>query len=214
MRGIRLGAWSVRELQTPLGPLAVGLEETTYLTVVCPLFTLPDFLVAFASSTAIALRDLGVASRDAGAEATAIVTGARFAKNDNRSLLGSVNDVAFHVAFQRSLIRLGPVRLVARVPKHQRGRIDLLAKMIGHRRPCGSASDRTSRTAVVPKCSQVSGTGQFGVTLTEGEVRPVSMSGSVTKCLVARSARAAARRTTRTERDLPECFFTRGESRE
>ena len=114
VRGIRLGAWSVRELQTPLGLLAVGLEETTYLTVVCPLFTLPDFLVTFASSTAIALRDLGVARRDADTEATAIVSGARFAKNDNRSLLGSVNDVAFHV-----LVRLeGERRLTADVLKN------------------------------------------------------------------------------------------------
>jgi Domain of unknown function (DUF6933) len=111
IRGTRLGAWCVRELQTPSGPLAVALEETTYLTVVCPLLTLPDFLIAFASSTAVALQDLGVASRDAAPEAAAIVSGARFAKNDNRSLLGSVNDVAFHV-----LVRLeGERRLTADV---------------------------------------------------------------------------------------------------
>ena len=111
IRRTRLGAWSVRDLQTPSGPLTVGLEETTYLTVVCPLFTLPDFLVAFANSTAIALRDLGISSREADTEATAIVEGARFAKNDNRSLIGSLNDVAFHV-----LVRLeGERRLTAAV---------------------------------------------------------------------------------------------------
>lgn len=93
----RLGAWSVRELNTPLGVLAVGLEETTYLTIVCPLVTLPDFLLIFAGATATALRDIGIGDRDADSEATALIRGARFVKNDNRSLLGSVNDVAFHV---------------------------------------------------------------------------------------------------------------------
>ena len=76
-RGTRLGAWSVPELHTPSGRLALGLDETTHHTVVCPFFTLPDFLVAFASSTAIALRDLGVSSREADSEATAISLKAR-----------------------------------------------------------------------------------------------------------------------------------------
>lgn len=39
---------------------------------------------------------LGVADRVVDAEARAIVEKTRFARNDNRSLLGSVNDVGFH----------------------------------------------------------------------------------------------------------------------
>jgi len=97
-RGTRLGAWSIRELPTRVGLLAVGLEESTYLTVVCPVLTLPEFLLVFAASVETALTDLSVPTRESEIEAHAIVRAARFAKNNSRSLLGSVNDVAFHVS--------------------------------------------------------------------------------------------------------------------
>jgi len=96
----RLASWSVRELPTAAGFVAVALEETTYLTVIFPLLALPDFLPAFGASAETALTDLGVSARKAAAEARAIVAAARFAKNDNRSLLGSVNDVAFHASIR------------------------------------------------------------------------------------------------------------------
>ena len=76
----------------------VGLEETTYLTVVCPLAAEPEFIGAFAAAVEAALQDLGVPDETAEIEARAIVEDARFAKNDNRSLLGSVKDVAFHTS--------------------------------------------------------------------------------------------------------------------
>jgi hypothetical protein len=98
IKGTRLGAWSMRELPTRAGLLAVGLEETTYLTVVCPLLGLPEFLLVFAASLEAVLTDLGVRPPVSEAEAHAIVRGAHFAKNDSRSLLGSVNDVAFHLS--------------------------------------------------------------------------------------------------------------------
>jgi hypothetical protein len=98
IRGTRLGAWSIRELPTRVGLLAVALEESTYLTVVCPILTLPEFLLVFAASVETALTDLSVPTRESEIEAHAIVRAARFAKNNSRSLLGSVNDVAFHVS--------------------------------------------------------------------------------------------------------------------
>ena len=66
------------------------------MTVVCPLLELPDFLRSFAASVATALAALQIPDAVCEGEAWAIIEGARFAKNDNRSLLGSLNDVAFH----------------------------------------------------------------------------------------------------------------------
>jgi hypothetical protein len=93
----KLRVWSARQLYTPAGSFVVGLEETTYLTVVCPLLRLPDFHRVFAASVATALSALPVPRDLCEAEAWAIIDGTCFAKNDNRSLLGSLNDVAFHV---------------------------------------------------------------------------------------------------------------------
>jgi hypothetical protein len=93
----RLHAWSARELVTRGTGLVVGIEETTYLSVVCPLIQMPDFPRAFAASVAAALEAIGVARTICERKAWALIDGARFAKNDNRSLLGSLNGVAFHV---------------------------------------------------------------------------------------------------------------------
>jgi hypothetical protein len=45
---------------------------------------------------ATALEGLGIPAGIVDSETAAIVEGTSFARNDNRSLLGSVNDVAFH----------------------------------------------------------------------------------------------------------------------
>jgi hypothetical protein len=100
-RTCRLQAWSARELITPIGPVVVALEETTYLTLVFPLVNLPDFTEALAEALAAQLGALGVSHEAIANETAAILNRSRFARNDNRSLLGSVNDVAFH-----TLVRL------------------------------------------------------------------------------------------------------------
>jgi uncharacterized protein DUF6933 len=96
----RLRAWAANWIETPVGDFVVGLEETTYLTVVCPLLRLPDFYRAFAASFATQLEVLGVAHEVVEAEVRAFIDHPRPAKNDNRRLLGSLNDVAFN-AFVR-----------------------------------------------------------------------------------------------------------------
>jgi len=98
IRGTKLGAWSARELPTRVGHLVVGVEEHTYLTVLCPLLPQPEFIHAFAASVEAAFGALGLPVRIAQRETQAIVKEGVFAKNDNRSLLGSVNDVAFHAS--------------------------------------------------------------------------------------------------------------------
>ena len=96
----RLAAWSARDVPTAAGRVVVALEESTYLTVVCPLVQLPGFVAVFAASVGTALEDLGIPADLIQSEVLAIVEGASFARNDNRSLLGSVNDVAFHADVQ------------------------------------------------------------------------------------------------------------------
>jgi hypothetical protein len=49
----KLRAWSLREFSTSAGYLVVGLEETTYLTVVCPILALPDFILSFAARSQV-----------------------------------------------------------------------------------------------------------------------------------------------------------------
>jgi hypothetical protein len=56
----RLAAWSARDVPTAAGRVVVALEESTYLTIVCPLLRLPDFVAAFATSVGAALEDLGI----------------------------------------------------------------------------------------------------------------------------------------------------------
>src|SRR5215212_8842261 len=58
--GVKLRAWSARELLTRSGPLLIGVEEITYLTIGCPLLPLPQFLRSFAASVATQLEIVGV----------------------------------------------------------------------------------------------------------------------------------------------------------
>ena len=97
-REARLRDWSLRKLPTRFGHVIVGLEETTYLTVVFRLNMLPAIIVDLAASAHVALTDIGIEHETADREARSILADPRFAKNDNRSLLGSVNDVTWHVS--------------------------------------------------------------------------------------------------------------------
>lgn len=94
--GCQLAAWSARAERTDAGNMVVALEESTYLTVVCPLVPLPMFVRVFAASLGAALDVIGVPPGAVDIEVEAVLDRTTFAKNDNRSLLGSVNDVAFH----------------------------------------------------------------------------------------------------------------------
>lgn len=91
----RLAAWSVREVATPQGLIGVGLEETTYLTVVFHLVPGPDFVRVFATAVGEALLDLGLPLTVVTREAATIAALGSPARNNNRRLIGSVNDVAF-----------------------------------------------------------------------------------------------------------------------
>ena len=112
-----LGAWSAGEVPTRAGHLVVAIEESTYLTAVCPLVRLPAFVRVFAASVGAALEDLGVSTDAAEREVMAIVEGVTFARNDNRSLLGSATDVAWHASILLERARVGDLSALARVQR-------------------------------------------------------------------------------------------------
>jgi uncharacterized protein DUF6933 len=113
----RLPVWSARDVPTAAGRVVVALEESTYLTIVCPLLQLPGFVAAFATSVGTALEDLGIPADLVQSEVSAIVEGVSFARNDNRSLLGSVNDVAFHADVQLENARRNDVSALGRAQR-------------------------------------------------------------------------------------------------
>jgi hypothetical protein len=80
----------------PEGDFCIAVNETTYLTTAFPLVPLPDFLLAFAYSLAFQLEALRVPEDDVVAESRAFLDGTVFAKNSNRSLLGTLNDLEYH----------------------------------------------------------------------------------------------------------------------
>jgi hypothetical protein len=114
-RASRLAVWSARDVSTAAGRIVVALEESTYLTIVCPLVPLPAFASTFALSVATALHGLGIPAAVVDSEVAAIVEGTSFARNDNRSLLGSVNDVAFHTDVRLEDARRGDRSALERV---------------------------------------------------------------------------------------------------
>jgi hypothetical protein len=71
----------------------------------------------FAASVGAVLEDLGISIDVAYEEATAIAEGAMFAKNDNRSLLGSVKDVSFHAQLRLENDAPGDLAALARVQR-------------------------------------------------------------------------------------------------
>lgn len=83
----------------------------------CPLLPLPPFLTAFAASVATALDGLGIPAGIINKEVAAIVEGTSFARNDNRSLLDSVNDVAFHADVQLEQARRGDLSALERAQR-------------------------------------------------------------------------------------------------
>ena len=95
----RLGAWAAKHMASPEGLFCVGLNEATYLTIVFPLAPLPPFLAAFTLAAALELQHIGVADRIIAAELEPFVDQVFLARNSNRSLLGSLNDVCFHLAW-------------------------------------------------------------------------------------------------------------------
>lgn len=108
----KLGAWSAQDVDTDVGRLVVALEEFTYLTVVFPVVPVSAFLDHLSVAVGLALSDLGVPRGIGDAEAQAIAVGGTFARNDNRSLLGSVTDATFHAAWQLEGARRGDVGAV------------------------------------------------------------------------------------------------------
>ena len=91
--GTRLGVWAAKSVVLPEGCFCVALNEVTYMTVLFPLLPLPAFLGAFAAAMALELEHIGIPDAVIETEMQPFFDEVLLAKNSNRSLLGSLNDV-------------------------------------------------------------------------------------------------------------------------
>ena len=146
----RLGAWAAKAVPLSEGVCCVALNETTYLTLAFPLLPVPAFEGVFAAALRLELEHMGVSAGVIGAELAPFFGEVTFARNTNRSLLGSLNDVCFHFAHRiRHMGSIDPSTLIAvqhslnRMP-HTRRDIPfpdqaalLLLSAEGHHEVCG-----------------------------------------------------------------------------
>ncbi len=93
----KLGPWCAKGAAFPEGDLVVAVNEVTYLGVVFRLVPLPDFLSEFGHAVGTLLQALGFPDELVRAEAEPFLVRTVFAKNSNRSLLGTLNDLCIHV---------------------------------------------------------------------------------------------------------------------
>ena len=89
----RLGDWSAKVVDEPDGSFCLAVNERTYLTILFPFVGLLLFQHAFASAVGLELVHLGIPPATIALETESLLMRAIFAKNTNRSLLGSLNDV-------------------------------------------------------------------------------------------------------------------------
>ena len=97
-----LGAWSAKAITFPEGDFLVAVNELTYLGLVVPLAPIPRLLSEFGHSVGSLLQALGYDDDLVRSEAEPFLLHTAFAKNSNRSLIGTLNDLCIHVdaAFQ------------------------------------------------------------------------------------------------------------------
>lgn len=92
-----LGRWSANAIRFPEADLVLAVNELTYLAVLFPLYPLPQLLLAFGHSVGTLLSNLGYPDELCQEEAAAFPKGTVFCKNLNRSLIGTMNDLAIFV---------------------------------------------------------------------------------------------------------------------
>ena len=89
-----LGNWTVVDVATRYGELALFVNQRTCLVAVTPLLPLRDAVLLFAVQVGTELERLGVARESIDAEQAAILKLCP-GKNTDRSLLGTANHLAF-----------------------------------------------------------------------------------------------------------------------
>lgn len=93
-----LGVWGAKAVFLPEGSFCVALNETTHLTIVFPLAPLPSLLGFFMAALVFELEHLGISGSVIKAEVEREFGEVTFLRHSNRSLLGSLNDVCYHLA--------------------------------------------------------------------------------------------------------------------
>ena len=89
-----LGNWTLVDVMTRYGELALFVNQRTCLVAVTPLLPLEETLVVFRLQVATELERLGVSRESIDAEVVGL-TKLGLGKNEDRSLFGSANQLAF-----------------------------------------------------------------------------------------------------------------------
>jgi hypothetical protein len=92
-----MGVWSAKAVSFPEADLVIAVNEITYLAVIFPIAPLPEFLLEFGHAVGTLLEALGYGDEIVRAEAEPFLLHTAFAKNSNRSLVGTLNDLCLHV---------------------------------------------------------------------------------------------------------------------
>jgi len=95
----KLAVWGAKAIALPQGDFCVAMNETTYLTLVFRLRPLPEFLARLTRALMYELKHLGIPEPVILRELEATMARIQFVRHSNRSLLGSLNDVGFRVAW-------------------------------------------------------------------------------------------------------------------
>ncbi len=99
-----LGNWTLIDVMTRYGELALFVNQRTCLVAVTPLLPLEEALVLFAVQVGTELERLGVSRERIEAERAAL-TKLALGKNTDRSLLGTANQLAFDALYFDERVR-------------------------------------------------------------------------------------------------------------
>ncbi len=111
--GAMLGSWSARLVRMEPCDLAIALNQRTYLTLVFSLHAALEFRPAFAGALRFALAELRIPERQILLELAALEA-APLARNTDRGLTDSLNDLEFYCEIELSYendLRLVQMRL-------------------------------------------------------------------------------------------------------
>jgi hypothetical protein len=93
-----LGEWYVNLIPVEIGHVFIFVHSTTLLMVALPAEEIRSFMPAFPERVYHLLRRLGISMKVV-KEETRQMREAQIAKTASRSVLGSMNDIAFHVQY-------------------------------------------------------------------------------------------------------------------
>ena len=113
-----LGLWGAKPVELPEGNFCVALHDTTFLTLVFRLEPLPSFMECFTRAVVCELEHQGIPEAKIRREVAESFRQVSFARHNDRSLLGSLNDIGHHLDWALSDARRSTDDVLAHI-QHQ-----------------------------------------------------------------------------------------------